>query len=49
MTIPESKETKPEGKKNWKDIAEVRMLLYVIPVGVALAIIGLILSQISYR
>ena len=35
--------------KSWTQIAEVRMLLYVIPVGVALAVIGLLLSQCSYR
>ncbi len=45
----EVKETNTPEKKNWKDIAEVRMLMYVIPVGAALALIGLILSQISYR
>ncbi len=31
--------------KGWLQIAEVRMLLYVIPVGLALAVIGLLLSQ----
>lgn len=34
-------------KKKWTEIAEVRMLLYVVPVGVALALLGLILSQLS--
>jgi carbon monoxide dehydrogenase subunit G len=33
--------------KSWMQIAEVRMLMYVIPVGIALAIIGLLLSQCS--
>ena len=41
------KETKKE--KSWKDIAEVRMVLYVVPVGIALALIGFILSQIAGR
>ena len=38
-----------ETKKNWKDIAEVRMILYVVPVGIALAVVGFILSQIAGR
>jgi carbon monoxide dehydrogenase subunit G len=33
--------------KSWMQIAEVRMLLYVIPVGIVLALIGLLLSQCS--
>jgi hypothetical protein len=33
--------------KKWTEIAEVRMLMYVIPVGTALALIGLLLSQLS--
>lgn len=33
--------------KKWTEIAEVRMLMYVIPVGIALALIGLLLSQLS--
>lgn len=36
-------------KKSWKDIAEIRMVLYVVPVGAALALIGFILSQIAHR
>ncbi len=36
-------------KKNWKEIAEVRMILYVVPVGLTLALIGFILSQITGR
>jgi len=36
-------------KKNWKDIAEVRMVMYVVPVGIAVALIGFILSQITGR
>jgi uncharacterized protein len=35
--------------KSWTQIAEVRMLMYVLPVGIALAVIGLLLSQCSYR
>jgi carbon monoxide dehydrogenase subunit G len=31
--------------KSWMQIAEVRMLMYVIPVGLVLALIGLLLSQ----
>jgi hypothetical protein len=38
-----------ETKKSWKDIAEVRMVMYVVPVGLALALIGFILSQIAGR
>jgi hypothetical protein len=38
-----------ETKKSWKDIAEVRMVMYVVPVGLALALIGFILSQITGR
>jgi hypothetical protein len=34
-------------KRNWKDIAEVRMFMYVIPVGILLAIIGYILSTLK--
>ena len=34
-------------KKKWTEIAEVRMLMYVIPVGIALALLGLVLSQLS--
>jgi uncharacterized protein len=33
--------------KSWMQIAEVRMLMYVIPVGIALALLGLLLSQCS--
>ncbi len=47
MEIDETKTTQEPEKKNWKDIAEVRMLMYVIPVGILMAIIGLILSQLS--
>ena len=36
-------------KKNWKEIAEVRMIMYVVPVGLTLALIGFILSQITGR
>ncbi len=31
--------------KSWTQIAEVRMLMYVIPVGIVLALLGLLLSQ----
>lgn len=31
--------------KSWTQIAEVRMLMYVIPVGLALAVLGLLLSR----
>jgi carbon monoxide dehydrogenase subunit G len=34
--------------KKWTEIAEVRMVMYVIPVGIALALIGLLLSKCSY-
>ena len=34
--------------KSWTQIAEVRMLLYVIPVAIVLALIGLLLSKCSY-
>ena len=33
--------------KSWTQIAEVRMLMYVIPVGIVLALLGLLLSQCS--
>ena len=43
----EKKESgKPAPAKDWKSIPEVRMVMYVIPVGTVLALIGLILSQI---
>jgi uncharacterized protein len=35
--------------KSWTQIAEVRMLLYVIPIGIALAIIGYLLSTFLPR
>jgi carbon monoxide dehydrogenase subunit G len=34
--------------KSWTQIAEVRMVLYVVPVGIALALLGLMLSKCSY-
>ncbi len=47
MATPKSvKPTEPE-KKKWTEIAEVRMIMYVVPVGLALALIGFILSQLS--
>jgi hypothetical protein len=33
-------------KTDWKSIAEVRMLMYVIPVGIIIALISYFLSQI---
>ncbi|HTX79982.1 MAG TPA: hypothetical protein VMC62_09950 [Longilinea sp.] len=38
-----------EPEKKWYQIAEVRMVMYVIPMGAALALIGFILSQIAHR
>ncbi len=35
--------------KSWTKIAEVRMLMYIIPVGITIAIIGYILSQVLGR
>jgi carbon monoxide dehydrogenase subunit G len=35
--------------KSWTQIAEVRMLMYVIPAGILLALIGYILSQLAHR
>ncbi len=40
-----SPDDKPAGKKNWKDIAEVRMLMYIIPVAAVLAIIAILLGN----
>jgi len=31
--------------RRWLDIAEVRMVLYVVPMGILLAIIGYLLSR----
>ncbi len=47
MEVNETEGTKEPEKKKWTEIAEVRMLMYVIPVGVALALLGLFLSQLS--
>jgi hypothetical protein len=47
--IQKKESGKPAPTKNWRSIPEIRMVLYVVPVGTALALIGLILSQISYR
>jgi hypothetical protein len=49
MDLPEEKKIVENQPKKWTEIAEVRMLLYVIPVGTALAIVGFILSQFSGR
>ena len=35
--------------KSWTQIAEVRMIMYVVPVAILLALIGFILSQITQR
>ena len=35
-------------QKSWKDIAEVRMVLYVVPAGLIMALIGYILSTVSH-
>jgi hypothetical protein len=32
-------------KTDWKNIAEVRMVMYVIPVGIVIALISLLLSN----
>lgn len=47
MTEKEEKSvpTSPKKEKKWLEIAEVRMVLYVVPVGILLAIIGYILSR----
>jgi hypothetical protein len=37
----------PEKEKNWLEIAEVRMVLYVVPAGIILAIIGYVLSRFT--
>jgi len=34
--------------KSWKDIAEVRMVMYVVPAGLIMALIGYILSTFSH-
>jgi hypothetical protein len=47
MTEHELQNQKANQPKKWTEIAEVRMLLYVISVGIALALIGLLLSQLS--
>ena len=49
MSDETSKKQETGTKKNWKEIAEVRMLMYVIPVGLTMALIGFILSQIANR
>ena len=36
-----------EKKKNWLEIAEVRMVLYVVPAGIIMAIIGYVLSRFT--
>ena len=35
--------------KSWTQIAEVRMVLYVVPAAIVLALIGYILSQVAHR
>ena len=36
-----------EKEKNWREIAEVRMVLYVVPAGIIFAIIGYVLSRFT--
>jgi len=36
-----------EKEKNWLEIAEVRMVLYVVPAGIIMAIIGYVLSRFT--
>ena len=43
--IKTASETKGE-KTDWKNVAEVRMLMYVIPVGIAIALLSLLLSNL---
>ena len=43
--IKTASENKGE-KTDWKNIAEVRMLMYVIPVGIIIALISLVLSNL---
>lgn len=42
------KEEAKDGTRNWMQIAEVRMVLYVIPVGIVIAIISYILSRLGH-
>jgi hypothetical protein len=49
MDLQEEKKVVGNQPKKWTEIAEVRMVMYVVPVGIALAIIGYILSQFSGR
>ena len=49
MASMEEKKVVENEPKKWNEIAEVRMLMYVIPVGAVMAIVGLILSQLSGR
>jgi hypothetical protein len=47
MATPEPIKVNEPEKKKWTEIAEVRMLMYVIPVGIAMAVIGFILSTLT--
>jgi hypothetical protein len=50
MESKPTEETKKEANstpKKWTEIAEVRMVLYVVPVGIAVALLSLILSRCS--
>jgi len=38
-------ETEEEGKKKFMEVAEFRMLVYVIPVGLILLVLALILGK----
>jgi hypothetical protein len=49
MDLTEEQKTSQNAPKKWTEIAEVRMLMYVIAMGTALALIGLLLSQFSYH
>jgi len=41
----EKKEESTEKKQKWTEIAEVKMLLYVIPVGLVLLVVALLLGK----
>ena len=49
MSDETSRKQETRTKRDWKNVAEVRMLMYVIPVGLTMALIGFILSQIAGR
>jgi hypothetical protein len=43
--IKTASQAKEGEKTDWKNIAEVRMVMYVVPVGIVIALISLLLSQ----